>query len=62
MKDKIKTYGGLLLALLGTFVLGLYTAITKHTDQLIEPHQWVLTSMFTIFFLLLFIERVNNKY
>jgi fluoride ion exporter CrcB/FEX len=61
MKDKIKTYGCLLVTLLGTFVLGLYTAITKHTDQLIEPHQWVLTSIFTLVYLLLVIEKMTKE-
>lgn len=61
MEEKIKTYMCLLLVLSGTFVLGLYAAITKHTDQLIEPHRWALTSMYTIFFLVLFLERVNRK-
>ncbi len=61
MEEKIKTYMCLLVVLLGTFVLGAYTAITKHSDQLIGPHRWALTSLFTIFFLVLFLERVTSR-
>lgn len=47
--EKFRAYGQLGLALVGAFNLGAYTFSTIH-GMPIEPHRWVMTSLFTLFF------------
>jgi len=54
--NNIKKYGSLILFMLSCFTLGMYTMAVKCNIKAVEPHQWFLTSMYGIFFLICFIE------
>lgn len=59
--EKLKAYGSLVLAMIGTFNLGLYVASSIiYEMREVNPHQWFLTSFFTLFFLVLGIEKVKK--
>lgn len=59
--EKLKAYGSLVLAMISAFNLGLYVAadiIFKVKE--VNPHQWFLTSIFGVFFLVAGIEAVRK--
>ena len=58
--EKFKTYGSLLLSLLSAFILGAYTMGVQFNIKPVEPHQWILTSLFGLFFLIIAIERLTK--
>jgi hypothetical protein len=53
-------YSTLLAFMLNCFTLGLYTMSVKYNIKPVEPHQWFLTSMFGIFFLICFIDYLKK--
>ena len=55
--EKLKTYGSLFLAMLSYFILGLYASNVSK----VQPHQWVLTSTFAIFFTVIAIQKLRNQ-
>ena len=60
MMNKVKKYGCLILFMLSCFTLGMYAMAVRHNIKPVEPHQWFLTSMFGIFFLICFIDYLKN--
>ena len=58
--EKLKAYGCLLLFGISCFIYGAYTYITINTDETIEPHRWILTGMFGLFFLLIGISKIKE--
>jgi hypothetical protein len=62
--QKLKTYGSLFMAMFSCFNLGLYASSTFRYHESIEPHRWIITSMFGLMFLgLFFVEyRKNHSY
>ncbi len=58
---KIEAYCYLLLGLLSVFLLGTYSEITLHETDKIEPHQWILTSLFGIIFIVTFLIEYKEK-
>lgn len=54
--EKFKIYGCLFLALLSCFLLGTYTVSVKP----IELHRWIITSLFGLFFLVVFLTDYKN--
>lgn len=58
--EKLKPYFYLTLGLLSVFLLGAYSSASIHTDKVIESHQWVLTSIFGISFMYLFIKSIKK--
>lgn len=58
--EKIKTFGSLFLAMLSCFTLGMYTYVTINQIEKIEPHRWVLTSLFGLMFLLIFLDKYKK--
>jgi len=53
--ENFKTFGSLVLAFISVFTLGAYTYSTLHGCEVVEPHQWILTSLFGIMFLNFFL-------
>jgi hypothetical protein len=58
--EKLKTYGCLLLGLMSVFMLGAYADATMFNTREIQDHQWVLTSMFGLMFIGMFLEKYKN--
>lgn len=58
--NKLKTFGCLFLAMLSCFTLGLYACTVKYGGT-IEPHRWVMTSMFGLMFLVFFLSDYKKK-
>jgi hypothetical protein len=58
--NNIKKYGSLILFMLSCFTLGMYTMAVKYNIKPVEPHQWFLTSMFGILFLICFIDYLKK--
>lgn len=61
MSEKVKAYGCFLLALLGAFNIGCYVTSVRFEINTIHPHQWVLTSIFMLYFLLLGIDKIKQR-
>lgn len=59
--EKFKTYGCLFLSLMAAFMIGAYTDATVNSTKIIEPHQWLFTSFFGLFFLATFIKKISSK-
>jgi hypothetical protein len=58
--NNIKKYGSLILCMLSCFTLGMYTMAVKYNIKPVEPHQWLLTSTFGIFWLVSFIYYLKK--
>ena len=58
--EKIKTYGSLFLVLVASFVLGGYSMGVIYNIKPVEPHQWILTSLFGLYFLMISINRLKK--
>lgn len=58
--EKLKTYGCLILGLMSAFMIGAYSDAVMFGTKEIEPHQWLLTSMFGLMFLGVFLERYRK--
>ena len=58
--EKLITFGCLFLAMVSCFTLGLYAASLKYGHE-IEPHRWVMTSMFGLMFLGIFLLDYRKK-
>lgn len=56
-----KLYGSLFLAMLSCFILGLYASSTFKYNEPIEPHRWMMTSLFGLMFLLNFLIEFKKK-
>jgi hypothetical protein len=60
--EKLKLYGSLFLGLLSVFLLGVYVEGTIHCNIIIQPHRWMLTGLFGMLFLSVFlIDYRKNK-
>jgi hypothetical protein len=59
--ENFKTYGCLVLALLSAFILGCYTMGVQYNIKPVEVHQWVLTSVFGLMFLIIGISKLKRK-
>jgi hypothetical protein len=59
--NNIKKYSSLILFMANCFTLGMYTMAVKYNIKPVEPHQWLLTSMFGIYFLMCFINYLQKK-
>lgn len=57
--EKFSAYGQLGLALLSAFNLGAYTYSSLHGSP-IEPHRWVLTTLFMLLFLVSSIQKIKK--
>ncbi len=57
---KFKTYGSLFLAMLDCFILGLYSASQFKYNEPIEPHRWIMTTIFGVMFLCLFFKNYSE--
>jgi surface polysaccharide O-acyltransferase-like enzyme len=58
--NNIKKYGSLIFCMLSCFTLGMYTMAVKYNIKPVEIHQWFLTSMFGIYFLMCFIDYLKK--
>jgi len=60
--EKLKAFGCILLFGMSCFIYGgyVYGAINCHV--VIEPHRWILTALFGLFFLFLGIEKIKELY
>jgi len=56
MRDKLKGYVCLLLGMICAFLLGCY----KETGKPVDTHQWLMASLFMIYFLSLGIEKIRK--
>ena len=54
-------YAYLFLSLGNIFMLGAYTSAVVFNMQKIETYQWVLTSLFSIIFIKMFIYENRNQ-
>lgn len=57
----IKTYGSLLLSYVAVFTLGGYTYGATRGLETIEPHRWVITTLFGLMFLGLFLINKSEE-
>jgi len=53
--EKLKLFGCLFLALLACFTIGLYASSEFRFGVPVEPHRWIMTTLFGIFFLVVFL-------
>ena len=58
--EKIKGYIALSLVGLSCFNYGGYTYGVLNCGRIVEPHQWILTGLFGIYFLIYGITRFKN--
>ena len=59
---KLKTYVSLLLALIGSFKLGMLFIFTKYNIKEVENYTWILTIVFGLYFLIIAVDRLlKNK-
>jgi len=56
MRDKLKGYVCLLLGMICAFLLGCY----KETGKPVDTHQWLMASLFMMYFLSLGIEKIRK--
>jgi hypothetical protein len=59
--EKLKTFGCLFLAMVSCFNIGLYASSTFRYNEPIEPHRWIMTSMFGLMFLGYFLIDYRKK-
>ena len=59
--EKLKTFGCLFLAMLSCFTIGLYASSTFRYNEPIELHRWIMTSLFGLMFLGLFLTDYRKK-
>ena len=58
--EKLKTYGCLLLGLMSVFMLGAYADAAMFGTKEIQAHQWMLTSMFGLMFIGMFLDKYRK--
>ena len=58
--EKFKAYGSVFLAMLSCYTLGLYSMSSMYHIKGVEPHQWILTSLFGIIFLIIGIKKISK--
>ncbi len=58
--EKFKAYGILFLGMLSCFTLGLYANSVVFDNRPVLPHQWVLTSLFGIMFIIIGIDKIRK--
>ena len=60
MNEKLKGYGSFLLALICAFIIGCYTAAVFFDIKPVNTHQWIMASLFMMYFLSLGIEKIRK--
>lgn len=57
---KLEAYGCIFLGCVSCFTYGMYTYSTMHNIRVVEPHQWILTGLFGIFFMVMGLDKYKN--
>ena len=57
----IQTFGSLFLAMLSCWTLGTYSSSTFKYDEPVDPHKWIMTSLFGLMFLVFFLDDYRKK-
>lgn len=57
----IKKYGSLVLFMLSCFLYGSYVDAIVNCGKTVELHQFVMTGLVGIYFLVEFIDRIKNN-
>ena len=60
MDEKLKMYVCFLLALICAFIIGCYTAAVFFDIKPVNTHQWIMASLFMMYFLSLGIEKIRK--
>ena len=58
--EKLNAYGSLFMFALACFTYGGYVYGAINCDNVPEPHRWVLTGLFGIFFLINAIDKIKK--
>lgn len=59
--EKFKVFGCLFLALISCFTLGIYATATLVLGETIELNRWILTTLFGLMFLIMFLIDYRKK-
>ena len=58
---KLITFGYLFLAMVSCFTIGIYATSTFKYNEPVELQRWILTSLFGLMFLMLFLIEYRNE-
>ena len=58
--EKLKGYGAIFMGCLSCFMYGAYVDGVIHRGITIEPHRWILTGMFGLFFMFYGIDKIKK--